>query len=294
MLRKFTRKISNSFTMQLALWVASIVVALSCILIWLLASFSEEVIRRETIDATLQALENTALRVDNTLRQEEMTARLEHKRFRGNRSRIEKLVEDGNCMTIGKLLKTPVFILGIILMMCAGASEMSMAQWASAFVESALGFSKTVGDLVGPCMFAVTMGTSRVIYGKYGERIDLTVYMLGSGALCFICYLLAAISHNPLLSLAGCIFCGFSVGIMWPGSISILSRRLPAGGTAMFALLAMAGDLGGAAGPAFVGFVTDLQNENLKAGMLAGAVFPVVMIVSILMIKTKTEKNSSN
>ncbi len=207
---------------------------------------------------------------------------------------IEKLVEDGNSMTIGKLLKTPVFILGIILMMCAGASEMSMAQWASAFVESALGFSKTVGDLVGPCMFAVTMGTSRVIYGKYGERINLTVYMLGSGALCFICYLLAAISHNPLLSLAGCIFCGFSVGIMWPGSISILSRRLPAGGTAMFALLAMAGDLGGAAGPAFVGFVTDLQNENLKAGMLAGAVFPVVMIVSILMIKTKTEKNSSN
>ncbi len=208
---------------------------------------------------------------------------------------IEKLVEDGISMTIGKLFKTPVFILGIILMMCAGASEMSMAQWASAFVESALGFSKTVGDLVGPCMFAVTMGMSRVIYGKYGERIDLTGYMLGSGALCFTCYLLAAISHNPLLSLAGCIFCGFSVGIMWPGSISILSRRLPAGGTAMFALLAMAGDLGGAAGPAFVGFVTDLQNENLKAGMLAGAVFPVVMIVSILMIKTKTEKkNSSN
>ncbi len=156
---------------------------------------------------------------------------------------IEKLVEDGNSMSIIGLLKTPVFIIGIILMVCAGASEMSMAQWASAFVESALGLPKTVGDLLGPCMFAVTMGISRVIYGKYGEKIDLTGYMLGSGALCMACYLLAALSHAPMLSLAGCIFCGFSVGIMWPGSISILSRRLQAGGTAMFALLAMAGDL---------------------------------------------------
>lgn len=150
---------------------------------------------------------------------------------------IEKLVEDGNSMSIPGLLKTPVFLLGIILMMCAGASEMSMAQWALAFVESALGLPKTVGDLLGPCMFAVTMGMSRVIYGKYGEKIDLSGYMLGTGALCLACYLFATLSRNPVISLAGCIFCGFSVGIMWPGSISILSRRLPAGGTAMFALL---------------------------------------------------------
>ena len=209
---------------------------------------------------------------------------------------IEKLVEDGNSMSIPGLLKTSVFLLGIILMVCAGASEMSMAQWASAFVESALGLPKTVGDLLGPCMFAVTMGMSRVIYGKYGEKIDLSGYMLGSGALCLACYLFAALSRNPVISMAGCIFCGFSVGIMWPGSISILSRRLPVGGTAMFALLAMAGDLGGAAGPAFVGFVTDLQNESLKAGMLAGGVFPAIMIVSILVIRSKAEtgKNQNN
>jgi len=200
---------------------------------------------------------------------------------------IEKLVDDGEGMSIGTLFKTPMFFLGIVLMVCAGASEISMAQWASAFVESALGLSKTVGDLAGPCLFAVTMGISRVIYGKNGEKIELTGYMLGSGILCLACYILAALSHNPVLSLIGCIFCGFSVGIMWPGTISILSKRLPAGGTAMFALLAMAGDLGGAFGPGLVGFVTDLNNENLQAGMLAGALFPAVMICSILFILRK-------
>ncbi|MCR5595666.1 MAG: MFS transporter [Lachnospiraceae bacterium] len=200
---------------------------------------------------------------------------------------IEKLVDDGEGMSIGTLFKTPMFFLGIVLMVCAGASEISMAQWASAFVESALGLSKTVGDLAGPCLFAVTMGISRVIYGKNGEKIELTGYMLGSGILCLACYILAALSHNPVLSLIGCIFCGFSVGIMWPGTISVLSKRLPAGGTAMFALLAMAGDLGGAFGPGLVGFVTDLNNENLQAGMLAGALFPTVMICSILFILRK-------
>ena len=203
---------------------------------------------------------------------------------------IEKLVGDGEGMSIGRLFRTPVFFIGIILMVCAGASELSMAQWASAFVESALGLQKTVGDLAGPCMFAVTMGISRTIYGKYGEKIELTRYMLGSGVLCLICYVLAALSHNPLLSLAGCIFCGFSVGIMWPGTISIMSKRLPTGGTAMFALLAMAGDLGGSAGPAVVGFVTELKNDNLQSGMLAGGLFPAIMILSILFIKSRSKQ----
>ena len=204
---------------------------------------------------------------------------------------IESLVEDGKGMSIRTLFKTPMFFLGIVLMVCAGAAEMSMAQWASAFVESALGISKTIGDLAGPCLFAVTMGISRVIYGKYGSRIELTKYMLGSGALCFACYILAAISHNPVISLIGCILCGFSVGIMWPGTISILSKRLPAGGTAMFALLAMAGDLGGAFGPWLVGIATQMRNDDLKAGMLAACVFPIVLIVSIIGIK-KSTRNS--
>ena len=204
---------------------------------------------------------------------------------------IESLVEDGKGMSIRTLFKTPMFFLGIVLMVCAGAAEMSMAQWASAYVESALGISKTIGDLAGPCLFAVTMGISRVIYGKYGSKIELTKYMLGSGALCFACYILAAISHNPVISLIGCILCGFSVGIMWPGTISILSKRLPAGGTAMFALLAMAGDLGGAFGPWLVGIATQMRNDDLKAGMLAACVFPIVLIVSIIGIK-KSTKNS--
>lgn len=207
---------------------------------------------------------------------------------------IESLTEDGKGMTFGALFKTPMFLLGIILMVCAGASEMSMAQWASAFVESALGLSKTVGDLAGPCFFAVTMGISRVIYGKHGDKIELTGYMLGSGTLCLACYILAAISHNPIISLIGCIMCGFSVGIMWPGTISILSKRLPLGGTAMFALLAMAGDLGGAFGPAVVGCVTQLNNDDLKSGMLAACVFPIVLVVSVLLIKTNVVKKKGD
>jgi MFS family permease len=134
------------------------------------------------------------------------------------------------------------------------------------------------------------MGISRVIYGKFGSRIELTKYMLGSGTLCLACYILAALSLNPVICLIGCILCGFSVGIMWPGTISILSKKLPAGGTAMFALLAMAGDLGGAFGPWLVGFTSQLRNDDLKAGMLVACVFPAVLIASIIVIRLKTKK----
>lgn len=190
---------------------------------------------------------------------------------------IEHLVEDGEGMKIGSLFRVPVFWVAIILMVCAGASELSMAQWASAYAESAIGLSKAAGDLAGPCMFAVTMGISRVIYGKYGDRMNLMSFMFGSGSLCLLCYVMASVSSNPLIGLIGCIVCGFSVGIMWPGTISISSRQLPAGGTAMFALLAMAGDLGGAFGPGLVGNITQHADDNLQKGMLAGCVFPLVM-----------------
>lgn len=207
---------------------------------------------------------------------------------------IESLTEDGKEMGIGKLFKTPVFLLGIVLMVCAGASEISMAQWFSAFAESAIGLPKTVGDLAGPCLFAVAMGISRVFYGKFGEKVELTKFMLGSGMLCLACYFAAALSGSPVISLAGCILCGFSVGIMWPGTISILSKRLPRGGTAMFAFLAMAGDFGGAAGPGLVGIFAQLSNDDLKQGMLIGAVFPLVLIISVAAIMIKTRKERKN
>lgn len=198
---------------------------------------------------------------------------------------IEHLTEEGQGMKIGSLLRVPLFWVSIILMVCAGASELSMAQWASAYAESALGLSKTIGDLAGPCMFAITMGISRVIYGKYGDKMDLMKFMLGSGSLCLACYLMASISANPIVGLIGCIVCGFSVGIMWPGTISISSKQLPTGGTAMFALLAMAGDLGGAFGPSLVGNITQQANDNLQKGMLASCVFPLVLILSLLIMR---------
>ena len=200
---------------------------------------------------------------------------------------IERLTEEGEGMTIGALFRTPFFWAAILLMVCAGASELSMAQWASAFAESALGLTKTAGDLMGPCLFAVSMGISRVVYGKFWEKIELTGYMLGSGLLCFACYLMAGLSHRPAISLCGCILCGFSVGIMWPGTISVLSRTLPAGGTAMFALLAMAGDLGGSLGPGCVGFVTEAAGGRLQAGMLAAGIFPAVLAVAVLLLRPR-------
>lgn len=189
------------------------------------------------------------------------------------------------------LFKLPLFWIAIILMICAGASELSMAQWASAFTESALGFSKDIGDLAGPCMFAVTMGLSRAFFGKFGPKISLMRFMIFSGLLCLASYLLASLSILPILGLLGCIICGFSVGIMWPGTISICSPRIPKGGTALFAMLAMSGDLGGAAGPALVGNISQIFGNNLKAGLLAGSIFPVVLILMILLIPIMARNN---
>ena len=198
---------------------------------------------------------------------------------------IEHTVPDGEGMGILQLLKTPVFWLLALLMACSGAAELSMAQWASAFTESALGVSKTVGDLAGPCLFAVLMGSCRAFYGKNSERIDLRKFMLLSGALCVGCYLLASLSPWPGLGLAGCALCGMSVGIMWPGTLSISSRRVPRGGTAMFALLALAGDLGGSVGPSVVGVFSSLAGDSLKTGLLAAIAFPVLLIAGLAALK---------
>ena len=200
---------------------------------------------------------------------------------------IEYLTGGGEGMGIRELFRNPLFGLAVCLMICAGASELAMAQWASAYAEAALGLSKAVGDLAGPCMFAVTMGISRVIFGRYGDKMDLARFMTGSGILCVLCYLLAALSSEPLLGLTGCIACGFSVGIMWPGTISISAKKFPAGGTAMFALLAMAGDLGGSMGPGIVGRVTQRAGDDIQAGMGVGLIFPLVLLLALFLINRK-------
>lgn len=203
---------------------------------------------------------------------------------------IESLTDEGESMSVGQLFRKPIFLIAIVLMICSGSSELSMSQWASAFAESALGLEKTMGDLLGPCLFAVSMGICRTFYGKFGDKINLERFMLGSGLLCILCYLVASLCSIPMLGLFGCIICGFSVGIMWPGTISMTSKFLPHGGTAMFALLAMAGDIGGSVGPMLVGNVAQSFGDNLKLGLFTGTVFPVILVIAILVTMAISKK----
>ena len=195
---------------------------------------------------------------------------------------IEHLVDEGKGMGIRGLFRRPVFWVAVVLMVCSGASELSMSQWASAYAEAALGLSKTMGDLLGPCLFAVSMGICRTLFGKYGQKVNLSRFMVASGCLCVVCYILASLIENPVVGLIGCILCGFSVGIMWPGTLSITSRKFPAGGTTMFALLAMAGDLGGSIGPGIVGRVSQLSGDNIRMGIAAGLAFPILLVLGLL------------
>ena len=200
---------------------------------------------------------------------------------------IERLAEDGESLPLGKLFRMPLLWMMILLMICSGASEATMAQWASAFTESALGVSKTVGDLAGPCLFAAFMGISRILYGKMSTKLNLTKAMLLSDLLCVACYLLASLSPLPILGLAGCALCGFSVGIMWPGTISLSSQKCPQGGTAMFAVLALAGDFGSTVSPAIAGSLSEMAGGNLKAGLLAATFFPILLVVRLFVFNRK-------
>ena len=204
---------------------------------------------------------------------------------------IAPLVEEGEQMSLKELFSSKIFLMFILIMVCAGASEQGMSQWASAFAEAGLGVSKTIGDLAGPSLFAITMGTSRVIYSKISEKIDLNKYMIGCAVLCISAYALASFSGNPVFSLVGCAMCGFSVGVMWPGSFSLASERFPKGGTAMFAFLALAGDFGCSFGPTVVGFATSVMNDDLKKGVFAAVIFPILLIVALaVMRKAKMQK----
>ena len=193
-------------------------------------------------------------------------------------------------MGIIALFRLPLFYVAVVLMICAGASELSMAQWASAFAEAALGLSKTAGDLAGPCLFAVAMGICRAFFGKFGDRINLIKFMICSGITCVLSYLLASLSPLPIVSLIGCLLCGFSVAIMWPGTISVCSPMIPKGGTAFFAMLAMAGDLGGSAGPALVGNISQAAGDNLQRGLLVGGIFPVILVIALLGLSISGKK----
>ena len=192
---------------------------------------------------------------------------------------LATLTEENEEMTIGELLKSKLFWLFFVLMIMAGASEQAMSQWASAFAESGLKVSKTVGDLAGPCFFSILMGSSRAFYAKFGEKIDLLKFIMGSALLCIFSYLLAVFSPYPVFGLLGCGLCGLSVGIFWPGTFSLAAAKMPKGGTAMFALMALAGDVGCGGGPTVVGFVAEHFSDNLKCGLLAAILFPIVLLI---------------
>lgn len=194
------------------------------------------------------------------------------------------LMEEGEKgLSLKALFGMKIFWILLIMMICAGASEQAVSQWASAFAEKGLGISKTAGDLAGPMAFAVLMGISRAFYGKYGERINLDRFMVFSSCLCIVSYLGISLLPIPQLSLAACAVCGLSVGIMWPGTFSKAAAALPKGGTALFALLALGGDVGCSGGPTLVGAVTSVMGDNLKSGILAAVVFPALLLAGIVL-----------
>jgi fucose permease len=210
---------------------------------------------------------------------------------------LPSTVPDEQRTTIGKLFTTSVFVMALVLMLCAGAAELTMSQWSSLFAEQGLGITKVWGDLAGPCLFAVFMGIGRFVYGLRGEKIPLIPAMIGCGTLATVCYLIAALANSPLLSLAGCALCGLAVCLMWPGTYSLAAARFPYGGTAMFGILALFGDAGAAIGPWLAGAVANVAPTNqgilgdllpyvrgsgLRAGLLVGTMFPLGITITTL------------
>lgn len=195
------------------------------------------------------------------------------------------VAEGGTGMHIGQLFRSRVFWVIMLMMLCAGASEQAVSQWASTFAEKGLGVSKAVGDLAGPTVFALLMATSRLLYGKFGAKIDLNKAMMASALLCVVSYLLIGLTNSPVLGLVGVGLCGLAVGIFWPGTFSTAAASLRGGGTAMFALMALAGDLGCSGGPTLAGAIAGAFGDNLRLGILCAVAFPALMILGILLIR---------
>ena len=200
------------------------------------------------------------------------------------------VAEGGTGMHIGQLFRSRVFWVIMLMMLCAGASEQAVSQWASTFAEKGLGVSKAVGDLAGPTVFALLMATSRLLYGKFGAKIDLNKAMMASALLCVVSYLLIGLTNSPVLGLVGVGLCGLAVGIFWPGTFSTAAASLRGGGTAMFALMALAGDLGCSGGPTLAGAIAGAFSDNLRLGILCAVAFPALMILGILLIRRTDAK----
>ena len=223
--------------------------------------------------------------------------------FKFARVPILPLVPDGKTMPVSELLRSPVFFLALLLMMSAGSSEITMSQWSSLFAETGLGVPKVVGDLVGPALFALFMAIGRTFYGVRGDKINLQTALQACSLLCIVCYGLAVFADAPLLALLGAALCGVSVSLMWPGTLSLSAAKFPRGGTAMFAFLAIFGDIGASVGPWLTGVISDwsqssaliqqwgtarglrLEQIGLRAGLLLGMVFPVLMLVGVTAMK---------
>ena len=205
---------------------------------------------------------------------------------------IRTLEDNTNPMPLKKLFGMPVYWLLLLLMLCSGASELTVSQWASALVEDALGVSKTVGDLAGPMFFAVMMGISRVLYAKLSDQIPLSNMIFICSVLCVISYLMIGLAPVAIVGLVGFALCGFSVGIMWPGTYSLAAKNLPGGGTGMFAYLALAGDTGCTVGPGLLGVVSHAFGDRFQIGILATTVFPVMLVLGILQFVRKKQKKS--
>lgn len=212
---------------------------------------------------------------------------------------------EGRGMSVRELLRSPFFIIAMLMMICSGSSELTMSQWASLFAEKGLKVSKFAGDLLGPFLFAVTMGTGRALYGKFGSKIDLKKSLIALSAMCVVCYMLAVFG-DPVFSLAGCAACGFAVSLMWPGTLSASAALYPLGGTAMFGVLAISGDVGASIGPWLAGAVSDWVKGSaglmsrltamtglepsqigLKAGLLIGMIFPLMLLICAIRIPDK-------
>lgn len=195
--------------------------------------------------------------------------------------------EENDAPNYKKLFSQKIFWLMLIMMVCSGASELAVAQWASSFAESALAVDKTMGDLLGACGFAVTMGIARVLYARFSEKIPMKYATMACSVLCIVSYLIIGLSPYPVLALIGCILCGFSVGVFWPGTFSLATESVKFGGTTMFALLALSGDLGCSSGPTVAGWMASLFGGNLRHGILCAVIFPVILLCCLFFLKDK-------
>lgn len=205
-----------------------------------------------------------------------------------------KTLKEDEKTPVRKLLTSKNFIIAMVLMLCAGASELAMSQWSSYFAETGLGVGKFTGDLLGPCLFAVFMGAGRLLFGIYGHKMNLQKALFACAVLCIICYTVTSLSPLPLLSLFTCALTGLSISLFWPGTFSLVSERYPKGGASMFGILAILGDLGCSLGPSMVSYISTAaqtantamsDGEALKIGLSFGNIFPILIIVGLLLLK---------